>query len=77
LPVFDYLGEKLGQLAEIMVTAAHEIYVVKPVCQGEDELLLPVVAAYIREIDLSAARIVVDPSGQGGVPAASRAELSS
>ncbi len=77
LPVFDCQGEKLGQLTEIMVTAAHEIYVVEPASQGQDELLLPVVAAYIIEIDLRAGKIVVDPSGQGGVPVADRAELSS
>ncbi len=71
LPVFDCRGEKLGLLSEIMVTAAHEIYVVQPqtTCKGEGELLLPVVASYIIDIDLSAGKIVVDPSGEGGVPA--------
>ena len=67
LPVFDCQGKELGKLSEIMQTAAHEIYVVKPQAgrQEEGELLLPVVAAYIIEIDLEAGKIVVDPGGEG------------
>ncbi len=69
LLAFDCQGEKLGKLTEIMVTAAHEIYVVKPLIAspGAEELLLPVVASYIIEIDLGAGKIVVDPSGKGGI----------
>lgn len=72
LPVFDCQGKELGKLSEIMQTAAHEIYVVKPQIgrSGEGELLLPVVAAYIIEIDIEVGKIIVDPSGQGGLTTA-------
>ena len=78
LPVFDCQGEELGKLAEIMSTAAHEIYVVKPQTgrQEEGELLLPVVADYIIEIDLESGKIVVDPGGEGGLSSATLSELS-
>ncbi|MEA1922013.1 MAG: ribosome maturation factor RimM [Pseudomonadota bacterium] len=69
LSVFDCQGEELGKLSEIMQTAAHEIYVVKPKSgrSGDGELLLPVVAAYIIDIDLEAGKIVVDPAGNRGL----------
>jgi len=69
LSVFDCQGEELGKLSEIMQTAAHEIYVIKPQGgrSGDDELLLPVVADYIINIDLEAGKIVVDPAGNGGL----------
>lgn len=78
LPVFDWQGKELGKLSEIMQTAAHEIYVVQPQagCKGEGELLLPVIAAYIIEIDLDVGKIVVDPRGNGGVPIEGTTELS-
>lgn len=76
LPVFDYRGQELGKLTEIMATAAHEIYVVKPQSgdHAEDELLLPVVASYILEIDLEAGKIIVDPSGESGLRAEGNAQ---
>ncbi|MCK5540857.1 MAG: 16S rRNA processing protein RimM [Deltaproteobacteria bacterium] len=75
LPVFDCQEQELGKLSEILQTAAHEIYVVTPQADRPEksELLLPVVAAYIIEIDLEAGKIVVDPGGEGGL---SLAELS-
>ena len=78
LSVFDCQGKKLGKLAEIMVTAAHEIYVVQPQPGDESaaEVLLPVVASYILEIDLDAGKIIVDPSGKGGLPVASTLGMS-
>ena len=78
LSVFDCQGKELGKLSEIMQTAAHEIYVVKPQTgrSEKSELLLPVVAAYIIEIDLEAGKIVVDPGGEGGLSLAEAAELS-
>ncbi len=64
LPVFDQAGEKLGLLHEIMTIPPNEVYVIKPDDkeQGE-ELLLPAVGLYIKEIDIEAGRIVVDPAG--------------
>lgn len=69
LSVFDCQGEELGRLTEIMQTAAHEIYVVKSQRgqPGAGELLLPVLAAYILDIDIEAGKIVVDPAGDGGL----------
>ena len=76
LPVFDCQGQEMGNLSEILQTAAHEIYVVKPQTGMQEELLLPVVAAYIIEIDLEAGKIVVDPGGDGGCSPVLAPELS-
>lgn len=64
LPVFNQDGEKLGFLCEIMTIHPNEVYVIKSDSedQGED-LLLPAVGSYIKEIDLKAGRIMVDPTG--------------
>ena len=65
LPVFNLVGDKLGILREIMTIPANEVYVIKldDDDQGE-ELLLPAVSLYIKEIDLAAGRMVVDPAGK-------------
>ena len=65
LPVFTQAGEKLGSLSEIMGSSLHEVYVIKPEpgSKGGDELLLPAVASYIIDIDITGGRIVVDPAG--------------
>ena len=57
-------GKKLGILKEIMDIPANEVYVIKLDSPAqEEELLLPAVGAYIKEIDLDAGRITVDPAG--------------
>jgi 16S rRNA processing protein RimM len=64
LPVFNQAGDKLGFLREIMTIPPNEVYVIKSDSEGQgEELLLPAVASYIKEIDLAAGRIVVDPAG--------------
>jgi len=64
LPVFNQTGDKLGLLHEIMTIPPNEVYVIKTDSKGQgEELLLPAVASYIKEIDLEAGRIVVDPAG--------------
>ena len=67
LPVFSHAGEPLGFLTEIMGSSFHEVYVVRPEpgARSGPELLLPVAAAYILDIDLEAGKIVVDPDGNG------------
>ncbi len=67
LPVFNRIGEQLGFLTEIMGNTLQEIYVIRsePEAKSGSELLLPVVASYILEIDLEAGRIIVDPDGNG------------
>ena len=64
LPVFDQAGDKLGLLSEIMTIPPNEVYVIKSESKDQgEELLLPAVSSYIKEIDLEAGRIVVDPAG--------------
>ncbi|RLB71027.1 MAG: 16S rRNA processing protein RimM [Deltaproteobacteria bacterium] len=64
LPVFNQAGGKLGCLREIMTIPPNEVYVIKSDIAGQvEELLLPAVGTYIKEIDLKAGRIVVDPVG--------------
>jgi len=64
LPVFDQAGNKLGLLREIMTIPPNEVYVIKSDSKEQDEeLLLPAVSAYIKEIDLETGQIVVDPAG--------------
>ncbi|NPA24329.1 MAG: 16S rRNA processing protein RimM [Deltaproteobacteria bacterium] len=68
LPVFDPGGRELGLLKEIIPTAGHEVFVIRPRSEdvGGEELLLPMVAAYIISIDPEAGRIIADPAGRGG-----------
>ncbi len=63
LPVFNPAGDKLGTLREIMTIPANEVYVIKPDDDEGEELLLPAVSLYIKEIDPEAGRMVVDPAG--------------
>ena len=69
LPVFSFTGEELGCLKEIIPTPGHEVFVIRSAsagAAGNKEILLPMVANYVLEIDLEAGRIVVDPEGRGG-----------
>ena len=64
LPVFNQAEEKLGFLSKILDIPANEVYVIKLDNHAHGkELLLPAVGSYIKEIDLDAGRIVVDPEG--------------
>jgi 16S rRNA processing protein RimM len=51
-------GTRLGYLAAILPTPAHDVYVVR---QGEREIMLPAVEEVILEIDLGAGCIRVSP----------------
>jgi 16S rRNA processing protein RimM len=69
LPVFTFCGRELGRLREIIPTAGHEVFVIRPENDqksGDRELLLPMVASYVLEIDLEKGRITVDPEGRSG-----------
>jgi 16S rRNA processing protein RimM len=56
LAVYSDEGEHLGQLTEVLETGANAVYVVT----GEQgELLLPVIADVIRDVDLPAQRLTV------------------
>jgi 16S rRNA processing protein RimM len=50
-------GEALGSVADLIDTGAHSVL---RVVQGEDERLIPFVAAYIDDVDLAGRRIRVD-----------------
>jgi 16S rRNA processing protein RimM len=59
IQVFTLEGELLGELSEIMVSAAHDIYVIRmPIGR---QILIPAVESYIKEIDLENQRMVVSP----------------
>jgi len=49
-------GEWLGQVAEVLETAAHDVYVVRG---PQGELLLPAVEDVVRVLDLESRRMVV------------------
>jgi len=50
-------GRELGTIAEILPSGAHPIYVVR----GARELLIPAVEPFVREVDLAAGVVTVDP----------------
>jgi len=56
LEVFTEEGEYLGVLEEIIDTSAHDVYVVR---DKEKEILLPAIRQVIKEISLSAKRMIV------------------
>lgn len=59
LEVFDETGTRLGEVAEILVTGANDVYVVRG--GPEPELLLPALKDVILEIDPAAGRMIVRP----------------
>jgi len=54
--VFDEKDDLVGEVKDILTPGAHEVLVVSG---GEDEILIPVVEAWIMTIDLEARRIQV------------------
>jgi len=69
LEVWTADGQNLGQVIEILYSAAHEIYVVRggdatPQKAGPREILIPAVAGVVLEVDLKAGRLLVElPEG--------------
>ncbi|HLI50442.1 MAG TPA: ribosome maturation factor RimM [Thermomicrobiaceae bacterium] len=59
LEVFDESGERLGEVAEILVTGANDVYVIRG--GPEPELLLPALKDVILEIDPEHGRMIVRP----------------
>lgn len=58
LEVVTTEGESLGRIAEILRTGANDVYVV----QGpRGEVLIPAIEGVVKEIDLEAGRVVVQP----------------
>ena len=56
LSVVNRQGEALGQVAEVLSTGANDVIVVR----GDRERLIPFVEPVLCEVDLGAARLVVD-----------------
>jgi 16S rRNA processing protein RimM len=50
-------GRELGTIADVMPSGAHPIYVVR----GERELLIPATEPFVRQVDLEAGVVTVDP----------------
>lgn len=62
LRVQDMTGRFLGQLSDIISTPAHDVYVVCGEADGKPtEILLPAVAAVVRDVDLENRVMQVDP----------------
>ncbi|MDR0858799.1 MAG: ribosome maturation factor RimM [Oscillospiraceae bacterium] len=55
LPVFDESGALLGTLTEILERPASEVFVIN----GEREILVPNVPAFVLSVDINAAKVVV------------------
>ncbi|MBI3978046.1 MAG: 16S rRNA processing protein RimM [Chloroflexi bacterium] len=58
LLVVTTAGEPLGRIAEILATGANDVYVVRG---GRREVLVPAIRDVVKEIDLDAGRVVVEP----------------
>ena len=56
LKVFTDEGEDIGVLDDVMKTGANDVYVVK---NGEEEILIPVVEQFVREVDLEEGKVTV------------------
>jgi 16S rRNA processing protein RimM len=58
LDVVDGSGQRVGQVADVLATAANDVLVVR---DGAVERLIPMVDHMVADVDLDAARIVVTP----------------
>lgn len=60
LKVITTEGQMLGRVTAIMKTGANDVYYVKP-DDIEDEILIPAIKQVIKDIDLVAGVIKIDP----------------
>lgn len=61
IEVFDRDGRPLGRVAEVIETGANDVYVVR---DAEGDLLVPAIDSVVLQVDVAAARMVVDlPEG--------------
>jgi 16S rRNA processing protein RimM len=67
LKVFTAAGERLGDVAEVISTGGHDIYLVRAASKGDAparEILVPAVRRFVKEIDPDGGRMVVElPEG--------------
>jgi len=61
LEVWMVSGERLGEIEEILYTGANEVYVVRGDEPDRQEILIPAIEEVIREIDLEAGRLTIEP----------------
>jgi 16S rRNA processing protein RimM len=67
LPVVTVQGDVVGELHEVLHLPGQDVLAVRR--PGAPEVLIPFVAAFVPEVDLDGARIVIDPpSGLLGEP---------
>lgn len=57
MDVYTIEGELLGKVSNIISSAAHDIYVVT---KEEDEIMIPAVEQFVKEIDFEKERITVE-----------------
>ena len=50
-------GRRIGTIAEVIATGANDVFVVR---DGEKEVLVPVIADVVKEIDVANRRVVID-----------------
>ncbi len=51
-------GEELGEIADIITTGSNEVFVVRG---PRGELLIPAIEDVVREVDLAAGQLVIEP----------------
>ncbi len=59
LAVVTTAGERVGELVDVLVTGANDVYVVRR--EGERDALIPATAEVVREVDLAGRRLVIEP----------------
>ncbi len=57
LEVFEDTGERLGELYDVLQTAANDVYVVKQ--EKGSDILIPVIKDCIKEVDIDGGKVVV------------------
>jgi 16S rRNA processing protein RimM len=59
MDVVDMTGEKVGRLVDVLATGANDVYVVQR--EGARDALIPAIPDVIREVDVAARRMTIDP----------------
>jgi 16S rRNA processing protein RimM len=58
MQVYDSEGRHLGEIREVLTTGGNDVYIV----QGQQgEILLPAIEDVVKEVDVAAGRMVVEP----------------
>lgn len=57
--VYTVEGDEVGEVADVLPTGANDVYVVKR--PGKRDVLVPAVKVMVKDVDVDARRIVIDP----------------